>query len=247
MKAKKSLGQNFLHNTAILQKMVLAAEITPEDLVLEIGPGTGTLTDEILKTGARIIAVEKDDTFAENLKTKYIGKNIEIVHEDILTFQPSLVIRHSNFVIVGNIPYYLTGHLLRLMLTTWPPFKVAVLMVQKEVAKRMIAKPPEMNMLAVLTQCYTKAELVQIVKRGNFVPVPKVDSAIVKLTPSQPPPRGEVKVGVLELAAKGFQHPRKKLANNLPKELLEQAGIEGNRRAETISLDEWKKISQTVV
>ena len=149
---KKSLGQHFLTNPHIHELIVQSADIKPGDVVVEVGPGSGLLTDHLLAAGARIIAVEKDDNFVQKLKEKYKHKNVEIIHDDILTFKPSLKISNLKFKIVANIPYYLTGHLLRLILQSWPPFNLAVLMVQKEVAKRMTAKPPWMNMLAVLVQ-----------------------------------------------------------------------------------------------
>lgn len=246
MRPKKSLGQHFLANKHILQKIVVAANIKPRDTVLEVGPGTGTLTDELLAVGAHVIAIEKDSALVKLLQEKYRNnKNIEIIESDILDWKPRRSGRGpdftSGFKIVGNIPYYLTSHLLRTVLETWPPFELAMLMVQKEVAQRMTAKPPDMNMLAVLVQCYCTAKIISIVKRGNFTPVPKVDSAIVKLTPLS-----TTHYSLLPLAAHGFKHPRKKLANNLPKELLERAGIDPTRRAETLTIDEWQKLARVI-
>lgn len=231
---KKSLGQHFLSNPAILQKIVSAAEIAAGDTVVEIGPGTGTFTDPLLAAGAHVIAIEKDHELAEQLKVKYQNKNIEIIEDDILRY----TLHVARYTLVGNIPYYLTGHLLRTLLQSWPPFRLAVLMVQREVAQRMTAQPPDMNMLAVLVQCYTKPEIIAIVKRGNFSPTPKVDSAIIKLTPLS-----TTHYSLLPLASRGFAHPRKKLGNNLPRELLGKAGIDPNRRAETLAIAEWKSIA----
>src|SRR3989344_3435017 len=162
MKAKKSLGQHFLTNKYILADIVAAAEITAEDTVLEVGPGTGFLTDALVATGARIIAVEKDDLLASDLGMKYGGR-VEIINQDILAFNPSRYTLHdTRYTIIGNIPYYLTSHLIRIILTTWPKPKSIVFMVQKEVARRMTAKPPEMNMLAVLVQLYTTPTIIKI-------------------------------------------------------------------------------------
>lgn len=242
---KKSLGQHLLKNIDILNALVNAADIKPGDLVVEVGPGTGTLTDQLLATGAHIIAVEKDDAFARQLEIKYKGQNIEIINSDILKFDPSLKIQNLKFKIIGNIPYYLTSHLIRTILTTWQQPELIVFMVQKEVARRMTAKPPEMNMLAVLVQLYSKPEIVRIVKRGSFIPPPKVDSAIVRLYPSPPPftVKGGAG-GILKIAEMGFRQKRKKLSNNLPLELLEKAKIDPDRRAQTLSLDEWITLAQ---
>ena len=246
---KKSLGQHFLTNPKIHEAIVEAAEIKPGDFVVEVGPGSGLLTDHLLAAGTKILAIEKDRDFVVQLREKYRDNpQIEITYADILTFDPSFAIRHSNFVIVGNIPYYLTSHLLRKILQEWPTPRTIVFMIQKEVARRMTAKPPNMNMLAVLVQYYSVPSIIKIVKAGNFRPIPKVNSAIVKLTPSRPPPWGEVPQaeGVLDVASRGFKNPRKKLSNNLPKELIEQAGIDPNRRAETLTVDEWKTLAGMV-
>lgn len=242
---KKSLGQNFLKNKHILELIADAAELRPGETVVEIGPGTGTLTDVLLARGVHVIAIEKDKELASQLKVKYQkNKNIELLEADILNYKPEAI----GYKLIGNIPYYLTSHLLRTVLQDWPQPELIVLMVQKEVAKRITARPPEMNMLAVLVQLYTAPTIIKIVKAGNFHPKPKVDSAIIRLSPSQPPPyrKGEAKEGdmVLSIAAKGFAHPRKKLANNLPLELLAAAGIDPNRRAGTLTLDEWKSLAK---
>ena len=250
MKAKKSLGQHFLNNTHVLKKIVEAADVKPGDTVIEVGPGMGTLTDELLAAGAHVIAVEKDRDLIAPLQEKYKNnKNIEILEADILKFDlKRYALQATRYTVLGNIPYYLTSHLIRTVLETWPQPKVIVFTVQKEVAKRMTAKPPHMNMLAVLVQCYCDVKMVGVIKRGNFRPIPKVDSAIVKLSPSDSPLsiRGRAE-RVVNIAAQGFKHPRKKLSNNLPKELLERAGIDPDRRAETLSVDEWKSLTDSVI
>ncbi len=223
-----------------MQEIVTAAEITTGDTVLEIGPGTGTLTDELLATQAKIIAVEKDDLLASDLGMKY-GERARVINQDILTYAPDF----KEYKIIGNLPYYLTSHLIRTILTSWPRPKLMVFMVQKEVAQRMAAKPPQMNMLAVLTQLYSTPKIIKIVKPGNFNPPPKVDSAIIQLIPHAQAPENPQKL--LDTAAKGFLNPRKMLGNKLPKDLLQQAGLDPARRAETISLQEWKTLANLVV
>ncbi len=241
MPMKKSLGQHFLTDPSAHKTIVATAEIAPGDLVLEIGPGSGLLTDHLLDAGAQVIAVEKDNALAAKLKEKYLGKSIEIINDDILRYS-SRAIKLYSYKVVGNIPYYLTGRLIRTILQEWPQPKLIVLMVQKEVAKRITAKPPEMNMLAVLVQYYTAPTIIKIVKAGSFYPRPKVDSAIIKLVPTLHATRDALHI--LKIAAQGFSHPRKKLGSNLPKDILEAAGIDPNRRAETLTLEEWKSLAK---
>ena len=237
---KKSLGQHFLINPSAHKTIVSAAEIVPDDLVLEIGPGSGLLTDHLLEAGARVIAIEKDTDFVAQLREKYIdSKNIEIIESDILRYAP----RATRYKLVGNIPYYLTSHLLRTVLQEWQKPQIIVFTVQKEVAKRMMAKPPEMNMLAILVQYYAIPTIIKIVKAGSFHPRPKVDSAIIKLKIKSQTSKSEGEQ-LLQIAGAGFAHPRKKLSNNLPIELLNAAGIDLNRRAETLTLDEWKSLAK---
>ena len=244
--SKKSLGQHFLINQGVHRKIAETAEIKAGDTVVEVGPGHGELTDHLLATGAKVIAIEKDSELAVFLREKYRNnKNIEIVEDDILKFDPSFVIRHSSFVIVGNIPYYLTSHLLRVVLQDWPPPDLIVFIIQKEVAQRIVAKPPKMNMIALLVQCYGIPKIIMTVKKGSFNPPPKVDSAIIKLKiKSQKSKMGK---GFLNLVAKGFKHPRKMLGYSLPKDKLLMAGIDPKRRPSTLSLDEWKTLWEIMV
>src|SRR3989344_5827810 len=150
---KKSLGQNFLINQGILDKIVSAAELCPDDTVLEIGPGTGNLTKPLSEKAGRVIAIEKDRRLIEDLKEKFKNSNIEIIEGDILKLDIrklfencKLKIENYDYKVVGNIPYYITSNLLKTIFEKWPKPKLIVLTVQKEVAKRIIAKPPDMNL-----------------------------------------------------------------------------------------------------
>ena len=241
---KKSLGQHFLTNPRIHESIVAAADIKAGECVVEIGPGSGLLTDHLLTAGAQIIAIEKDSQFVIDLREKYRNnKNIEIIEADVLTFKPSNL-KQIKFKLVGNLPYYLTSHLLRVVLQTWPVTECIVFMVQKEVAQRITAKSPNMNMLAVLVQTYCDVKIISKVARGNFTPIPKVDSAIVKFIPKNE--RSAMSDRILEIASKGFKNPRKMLGNNLSKELLERAGIDPSRRAETLTIAEWQTLASVI-
>lgn len=254
---KKSLGQNFLINAGILQKIVAVAELTSADTVLEIGPGTGNLTKLLSEKAGRVIAIEKDYRLIELLKTelltnsKYTG-NVEVIKEDILKFKPEEHgLKDDGYKIVANIPYYITSNLLRVIFesASWRMTspKLIVLTIQKEVARRIVAKPPDMNLLALSVQLYSEPKIVSYVSRGSFRPIPKVDSAIIKLVPKTGQP--ENREIFFRLIKAGFSEKRKRLVNNLAKnfgvardnllKIFEKVGIESFARAENLSLNQW--------
>jgi len=249
--AKKSLGQNFLVNEGVVTKIVTAAELTPKDTVLEVGPGTGNLTRALIATGARIVAVEKDHRIIEDLNAEFSAAQIEIVENDILEFKPNEYgLTEGNYKIVANLPYYITSHFIRTVFEEWPQPSLMVLMVQKEVAKRIMAKPPDMNLLALSVQYYAKPEIITYVSRGSFRPIPTVDSAVIKLTPrteySLPAEKETLFFSILKSA---FGGKRKQLINTLPTiigknkqgtaELLTQIGLSPQTRPETVDLAHW--------
>ena len=179
-KASKGLGQNFLIDKNILNKILEAADLKSDDTVLEVGPGLGTLTQELAKKAKRVIAVEKDETMIEILKeTLAEYKNVEVINEDILKYDLQI----ADYKLVANIPYYLTSPLIRKFLESKNPPKEIVLMMQKEVAQRICAKPGDMSLLAVSVQFYADAKIISIVSKNCFYPAPKIDSAIIKITP----------------------------------------------------------------
>ena len=255
--AKKKLGQNFLVNEGVYRKITAALGIRPSDTIVEIGPGLGTLTD-YLTAAKRVIAIEKDSRLADYLKSRYHDNpNVQIVEGDILKFAPraySLKLKAYN--LVGNIPYYLTSHLLKTVFDNWPLPKLVVLTLQKEVAQRITAKPPKMNLLAVSVQYHAIAEIVAYISRGSFYPTPKVDSAIVRIRPYQRKRPTKFDSFLFKAVKAGFGNKRKQLLNNLsiglkmPKEKLitklRSIGITPSRRAETLTLEEWQKISQII-
>lgn len=252
IKPKKSLGQNFLINAGILEKIVLAAELDKNDTVLEIGPGTGNLTKLLAEKCGHLLAVEKDHRLTEDLKIKF--PNIKILEEDVLNFKPEEHgLKEGNYKIVANIPYYITSNLLRTIFEKWPKPQLIVLTVQKEVAQRIVAKPPDMNLLALSIQIYSEPKIIGYISRGSFRPMPKVDSAIIKLVPKEESLSPAQKELFFKLTKAGFSEKRKQLINNLAKnfdimredvlKVFEKVGIETNVRAETLSLGQWIELA----
>ena len=243
-------------NKGIIKKIVEAADIGPSDAVLEIGPGTGALTEEIAKRAGKLIAVEKDKRLVEVLKERFKDfKNVEIIEGDALKFE----FQNPDFEykVVANIPYYITSYIIRKFLEAQNKPKEMVLMVQKEVAKRICAKPPDMNLLAVSVQFYGTGKILFNVSKNNFYPVPKVDSSLIKITPETTGLNNNsdfVKT-FFKIVKAGFSSPRKQILNNFCRGLktskksaslwLEKNGISPQRRAQTLSMEEWIKLASS--
>lgn len=272
IRAKKSLGQNWLINPHILDKVVATAEISKDDIILEVGPGTGLLTKklaEILRQGSgqeagRVIAIEKDHRLIEPLKEK-LGNypNVEILEGDVLNYKTKNYILHTlkkyhkgEYKIVANIPYYITSNFLRKVFEEWPQPKLIVLTIQKEVAQRIIAKPPHINLLALSVQYYTEPEIIGFISKNNFRPVPKVDSAIIRLTTNDQRPTIEQSKKLFKLIKIGFSEKRKQLASVLSKKLkidrnkiieaFLKVGIKETARAENLSLEQWENLRNLI-
>lgn len=246
---KKSLGQNFLFDENILEWIVEAAVLHPFDQVLEIGPGLGSLTRLLAQRAVRVVAVELDDRFLPILGTE-LGSfpNIELIHGDILDQNPADLFDQP-YKVVANVPYYITGAILRHLVSAQHKPTMMVLTVQKEVAERMTAVPPDMSLLAVSAQFYASAELVTTIKAGAFWPRPDVDSAVVRLDLYEQPrlPPAEEKE-FFKVVRVGFRQKRKQLKNNLRQlgynsdevaAVLTRIGIDGRRRAQTLTPAEW--------
>ena len=255
---KKYLGQHFLNNKKILEELVRAAEISKKDVVLEVGPGLGSLTEILAEHAGKVIAIEKDRELVALLmkhKTLFKNKNIKIIHGDILKPETwlskvnasSFMLHASRFKIVANIPYYITSRFLRLFLTqTRFRSKLMVLMVQKEVAVRICAKPPHMNLLALSVQAYAKPEIIRGVSKSQFFPPPKVDSAIIKMTPYPRSPfplrKGKgVAEKILQLARLAFQQKRKMLRGSIGKKITLPEKYQ-SKRPEELSLKDWTEV-----
>lgn len=261
-KKQKKLGQVFLQDKEVIQKIIQATEIKPKDQILEIGPGKGALTKFLLKTGAEIIAVEKDLELVKFLKKRFRNKpNLKIIHADIRDFIQNTEYRIQNtaYKVIGNIPYYLTSRLLRLLLENPIKPKLIVLMIQKEVAERLIAQPPKMNLLSACVQFYAKPKIICYVPKTAFTPIPKVDSAVIKITPTKTKKNiDEIQIkNFFHIVKAGFKQPRKLLINNLSKNLnLEkeylqkiflQSNLPLNTRAQNLSIKEWESLSSLLI
>jgi len=251
IKPSKMLGQNFLIDKVVLAQIIKTAELKPDDIILEIGPGSGVLTQELAKRAGKVIAVEKDQKMCQILKeTLKNYKNVEIIWGDILKINFQL---QKEYKTVANLPYYITSPVIRKFLESENPPKEMVLMVQKEVAQRICASPPKMNLLAVSVQFYAKPEIIVYVSKKSFWPQPKVDSAIIKIKPRIVADNKRIDTDLFfRIVKAGFSQPRKQLANNLSnglklnkervKLLLLKNNIQPSQRAQNLSLCDWLKL-----
>ncbi len=256
--AKKSLGQHFLKSEKALRTIVESAEIKSGETVLEIGPGQGVLTERLLEAGAKVIAVEKDDYLFQTLEEKF-GNKIELIHADILEVEPP----RGEYKLVANIPYNITGAILEKFLSADNQPDEMVLLVQKEVAQRIVARDDKESILSISVKAYGTPHYVETVLAGSFAPVPKVDSAIIKIegiskdffqNPASMQGGFSEKAFFTMLQA-GFQSKRKKLSSNLskiyPKEavlaVFQQLGLDENVRAEDISPKNWQNLASTLL
>jgi 16S rRNA (adenine1518-N6/adenine1519-N6)-dimethyltransferase len=299
MQPKKFLGQNFLKDKSVLDKIISAANLKADDFVIEVGPGEGILTEELVKHAGKVIAIEIDKNLSENLKNRFKNnKKIEIINDDILKINLPELVRHSerndavggiqsknllnnttsnnqeqilrlrsdkvvaplrmtisDYKVIANIPYYITSPIIQLFLETKFPPKEMILMVQKEVAERICAKPGQMSILAASVQYYADAKLLFYVDKKSFYPVPEVDSAVIRVTHNVKHTTPEERKKFFRIVRAGFSAKRKKLINNLSssfqidknevEEKLKKAGISPTARAQELSVENWKKISSS--
>ena len=256
---KKSLGQNFLHDPNALEKIVEIADITPGTTVLEIGPGTGNLTRVLAREAARVIAVEVDERLISLLNAEFAGQpRVEIVHGDILDIDISARLAGQPYVVVANLPYYITSAiLLHLFEQVTPRPERIIVTVQREVAERITAAPGDMSLLAVSVQFYGQPQIAMHLKPAAFWPRPDVESAVVRIDVYNTPPvdvPGEN--DFFRVVRAGFGQKRKQLRNALSAglhldkrqidDLLTASGIDPTRRAETLSLSEWAALTRAV-
>ena len=262
LKAKKRLGQHFLIDEDVLECILSTAELSHEDIVIEVGPGLGVLTERLARQAAKVIAVELDSKLVSTLRKSLASfPNTKIIQADILKTAPwqlleenlSVMSLPKSYKVVANLPYYITSPVLHHFLGASLKPSLLVVMVQKEVGEAIAATPGKMSLLSVRTQFYSKATIVTYVKARSFYPPPKVDSVVLRLD-VYPEPSIQVADAdsFFDIVTSGFSSPRKQLRNSLAQAigitskqatfLLEKAGIEAERRAETLSLEEWRKL-----
>jgi len=245
---KKSLGQHWLKDRDVLAGIADEVAITKDDTVLEIGPGLGTLTSELLRRAKNVVAVELDTELAKKLPGQFPGTDLTVVNQDILSFD--LRTMPENYVVVANVPYYITSKIIQLLTTAVNKPRALVLLIQKEVAERLVAEPGDMSILAVSAQIYAKVRLGDVVPAELFTPPPKVDSQVVVLEMRDTPlvsPEDEKKF--FRVVKAGFVAKRKKLRSSLAsglhiekaaaEALLASCGISPDNRAEDLSIEDW--------
>ncbi len=258
IRADKSLGQNFLQDVSALENIALAAEIQEDDCVLEIGPGLGSLTRYLAVSAKEVTAIELDPDMLPPLRAVLKPhQNVRVVHGDILKTAVSEIIHKPDYLVVANIPYYITSAVIRHLLESDPKPRRIVLTIQKEVAERICAKAGDLSLLALSVQVYGKPSIAAIIPADSFHPAPKVDSAILRIDIyDQPLIPNELLKTFFNLIKAGFSQKRKTLRNSLSsglhipttesEALLTSAGIDFMRRAETLSIDEWKGLCEVL-
>jgi 16S rRNA (adenine1518-N6/adenine1519-N6)-dimethyltransferase len=258
MQAKKSFGQNFLMHRQIAERIVIAAGINAEDTVLEIGPGTGMLTQVLLEKAAKVVAVESDADLLPGLQERFASEidtgKLELILADIRSFDAAMRSLQPTYKIVANIPYYITGELLRKFLTTTNKPATITFLVQKEVAIR-IARSKKESLLSLSVKAFGKPAYCFTVPRGAFKPAPNVDSAVLTIREiSSPFSSPEAEAGFFEMLHAGFAQKRKQLLNNLGihfppenvRKAFEKLLIPQKIRAEDVPLDTWLTLSEIV-
>jgi 16S rRNA (adenine1518-N6/adenine1519-N6)-dimethyltransferase len=254
----EKLGQNFLINKAITQRIVQSANLTPLDFVLEIGPGKGILTEELAKHASKVVAVEIDKELSNLLSNKFGNKkNIKIIEGDILKINARALLRSSTpkYKIVANLPYYITSPIIRIFLESEFPPNEMILMVQKEVAERIVEKPGKMSILSVAVQYYARPEILFYVSKENFEPIPEVDSAVIRITCNMEHETSgrDFNRKFFRVVRAGFCAKRKTLVNNLAnsfhlnkkevEEKIRKSRLSLKVRAQELSIEDWKKLA----
>lgn len=256
IRAKKSLGQNFLKSKKALSAMIDAGNVQSCDLVLEIGPGEGALTEKLLETGAKVIAVEKDDRLIEGLNEKFLDKNqkgrFTLIHGDILELDlEKMGLNNGDYKLIANIPYYITGQIFRKFLEgNIQPSKL-VMMVQKEIADRIIARDGKESLLSLSIKVYGQVKKIMKVEKENFSPKPKVDSAIILVDNISKDFFSDInEKKYFDIIKAGFAHKRKILMANLKEkfpnfnitEIFEKLKLSHKIRAEDMKINDWKNL-----
>ena len=259
LRPHKGLGQNFLEDPEALEKIVDAAEVSSTDVVLEIGPGLGSLTRYLAGSAQQVVAVELDEKLIPPLQAVLSDyQNVRLVHGDILKLAPGELIEADEYIVVANIPYYITSAVIRHLLESESKPRRIVLTVQEEVAERIRAQPGDLSLLALSVQVYGKPRIAAHIPAEAFFPTPKVDSAVLVVDIYRSPRIDAAHLDTFfKLIKAGFSQKRKTLRNSLSAglhippvkaiELLARAGIDPQRRAETLSIEEWERLSSSIV
>ncbi len=254
MRPNKSFGQNFLIDRAVLQRIIEAAEINAGEQVLELGAGTGVLTRELARHARRVVAVELErDMLSLLAETTRNFANVELIERNLLYVDPAAIFGAEAYKLVANLPYYITAPTFRHFLESANPPRLFVVMVQYEVAQRIVAAPGDLSLLGVSIQFYGKPDIVAHVPARAFYPAPKVDSAILRVDlKDEVPLAHEQRDSFFRLVQAGFSERRKQIHNSLARGLhrkdaevqawLKAAGIDPGRRAETLSIEEWLQL-----
>ncbi len=267
IRPRKGLGQNFLVNRGSLLKIVEAADITREDLIIEVGPGLGILTSELAGRAGEVLAVEVDEKLASTLRQTFgSDSRVKIIQADILQTTPDNLLRsyashfseELRYKIVANIPYYITSPIIRHFLEAPLKPSLMVLLVQKEVGQQITSIPGKTNLLGLSVQLYSLPRLVAAIPAGNFYPRPKVDSVILRLDVYDRPKVAEHEIReFFHVARAGFSAPRKQIRNSLAQglraaaplaaEILGEAGISPERRPQTLSFEDWVRLKDAFI
>ena len=254
LRADKRLGQNFLQDPLALENIASCAEIRPTDVVLEIGPGLGSLTRYLAVAAKEVVAIELDEKLLTPLKTVLAPyPNVRLILGDILKLAPRELIHEENYIVVANIPYYITSAVVRHLLESEFKPRRIVLTIQKEVAQRICAEPGDLSLLALSVQVYGKPRIAARIPAGAFFPAPNVDSAILCVDIySSPLIKADSLDVFFRLIKAGFGQKRKTLRNSLSSglhispaqavELLTRSNVDPQRRAETLSIPEWQEL-----
>jgi 16S rRNA (adenine1518-N6/adenine1519-N6)-dimethyltransferase len=266
LRPSKGLGQNFLVDQSALERIVAAAELAPEDVVLEVGAGLGTLTERLARSAGSVVAVELDQRLMPVLRDVLADlENVTLVQGDILALDPAALVvaagvqdaATGRYKVVANLPYYITSAVLRHLLEAQPRPHRMVITVQREVAERIVAQPGQMSLLAVSVQFYGQPQLLFRIKPGSFYPSPGVESAVVRIDLHAKRPADVADTAAFfRVVRAGFAQRRKQLRNTLaaglrqsPAEVavkLRAVGVDPRRRAQTLSLEEWARVTRVL-
>lgn len=251
----RSLGQNFLHDGNLARWIVDQAGITPEDFVVEIGPGLGALTELLLESGARVLAIEKDARLAGFLREKFGDRRLEVVHADALKFDLRPLYLQPRITLIGNLPYYVSSQLLLKFINYPSPISLSVLMLQKELARRLSASPStaDYGALTLQIQLHYRVEYLRTVPASVFLPKPEVDSALIRITPREPNELPAVDSNLFnQLVRHGFSQRRKQLGKLISdlvpnwQAAAADVGLDRQVRAEAVSLSQWIALAEYV-